>query len=233
MEDYTYLKKSRFERKFVNNSFEINQTERIIKLHPSLFSEIHQRRNINNIYFDSPTLENYYDNSYGKSERSKARIRWYGDLFQKIERPILEIKIKHGQVGNKLSFPLPSFEFNRNFDSAILIDVLQKANLPHDIYNKVSHSIPTLVNRYSRKYFTDFTRDFRITTDTNLCYYKITAGKNIINNKVVDNDNIIIELKYDFELDGKVKFITDNLPFRLTKNSKYVNGIECFNEIAL
>lgn len=233
MDIFFDLNESRFERKFVNSYFDINQTEQIIKMHPALFSEIHNRRYINNIYFDSPSLENYYENSFGKAVRSKARIRWYGDLFQKIENPVLEIKNKNGLTGYKQSFDLPSFEFTKKFDSSQLKEIFLQANLPNDIYNKLLKSIPTLVNRYSRKYFKDFSRNFRLTTDTDINYYNIRAGKNFINHKYTDNKNIIIELKYDFDKDEKAKFITEKLPFRLTKNSKYVNGIELFNNIAI
>lgn len=233
MEDIIYQKGSRFERKFINSDLDINKTEQIIKMHPALFSEIHLRRYINNIYFDSPSLENYYENSFGKARRSKARIRWYGDLFQKIKNPVLEIKNKNGLTGYKQSFELPAFEFTQQFDTKQLKTIFEQAKLPCDIYNKLLKSVPTLVNRYSRKYFADFSRNYRLTTDTEINYYNIKAGKNFINYKVTDNKNIVIELKYDFDKDEKAKYITDKLPFRLTKNSKYVNGIEFFNNIAI
>mgnify|MGYP001031646289 FL=1 len=40
---------------------------------------------------------------------------------------------------------------------------------------------------------------------------------------------IVLELKYDMEHDGRVGYITKDLPFRLNKFSKYVSGIEAFN----
>jgi hypothetical protein len=38
----------------------------------------------------------------------------------------------------------------------------------------------------------------------------------------------ILELKYDHEQDEEAGFITNHLPFRMTKSSKYVMGIESF-----
>ncbi len=233
MKEILNSEKARFERKFIAENIDIKSVEKIIKLHPALFSDIHSQRFINNIYFDSPSLENYYDNIFGKSYREKFRIRWYGNLFGNIENPVLEIKIKSGQIGDKLSYKLPSFTFTKHFDSNILSDILKKTNLPEDIFAKLFHSIPTLVNRYSRKYYNDFSRKYRLTTDTELEYFRINSGKNFINEKIQEKDKIIIELKYNFDADKEAAKITNNLPFRLTKNSKYVNGIEFFNETGI
>ena len=45
-------------------------------------------------------------------------------------------------------------------------------------------------------------------------------------NNTKNNSDIILELKYDQIHDDNVELITNNLPFRLTKSSKYVSGID-------
>jgi hypothetical protein len=40
-----------------------------------------------------------------------------------------------------------------------------------------------------------------------------------------DDQAVILEVKYDQELDGELDEIFQNLPFRLGKNSKYVEGV--------
>ena len=96
--------KYRYERKFLIRDLSVQEIETIIKLHPNFFSEIYYQRNVNNIYFDSLELESYQDNVTGSAQRVKTRIRWYGELFGLIEKPVLELKIKSGFLGRKESF---------------------------------------------------------------------------------------------------------------------------------
>ena len=50
------------------------------------------------------------------SGRTKHRIRWYGKPQNKVKNPKLELKIKKGLVGSKLSYDLPSFQLDKNFN---------------------------------------------------------------------------------------------------------------------
>ena len=40
-----------------------------------------------------------------------------------------------------------------------------------------------------------------------------------------DENGIVLELKYDTIFEKEADRITQHIPFRLTKNSKYVNGV--------
>ena len=46
-----------------------------------------------------------------------------------------------------------------------------------------------------------------------------------------DDKNVVIELKYNNDLNEKAAEVSNKLPFRLTKNSKYVTGIELFYDV--
>jgi hypothetical protein len=171
----------------------------------------------------------YYDNVEGKDNRVKVRIRWYGDLFGTINTPILELKIKKGLVGIKRSFPLIQFTFSKNFNLNNFYEIFKKSNLPDDVLLKLANLKPSLVNRYNRKYFRDFSQNFRITIDKKISYFSV-ANKYIAKSAINDN-KIVVELKYDQEKNDEAQEIGTNLPFRLTKNSKYVTGIEKFYEV--
>ncbi len=227
---YTRLENFRYERKFTADVIDAFHAEQILKLHPAFFSEIFNERYINNVYFDTPRFDFYYDNVEGKNERIKFRVRWYGDLFGKIERPILELKIKKSNVGIKKSYFLNSFEFTEDFNFEILNKIIQNSDdVPQDIKLKMQNLQPVLVNRYSRKYFSDITNEFRITIDKEVSFFDIKSGKFSVFSEVKDLSNIVIELKYDKNLNEQATEIANYLPFRLTKNSKYVTGIEQFN----
>jgi len=90
------LREYRYERKYFVDQLDARQAIALIKHHPAMFSELFPPRYINNIYFDSPLLSNYYDNVDGGPERKKARFRWYPDPFPRVEDLFLDLKIKKG-----------------------------------------------------------------------------------------------------------------------------------------
>ena len=93
----------RYERKFFIAELSKYEVKSIVKMHPVIFSELYHKRFVNNIYFDSFNFKNFLDNIEGVTDRIKIRIRWYGILFGYVENPILEIKIKKGLLGKKIS----------------------------------------------------------------------------------------------------------------------------------
>ncbi len=228
-QEYTKLDTYRYERKYTVEKLLDFQVENIIKFHPALFSEIFNERYINNVYFDTERFDFYYDNVNGKDNRIKFRIRWYGDLFGEIKKPILELKIKKGVVGTKRSFFLKPFYFDNNFNVNNFIEIINKSDLPDEVKLKISNLKPTLINRYKRKYFRDASGDYRITTDKEISYFSV--ANRYISNPVIDTNKIVVELKYDYQVNDEAQAIGTNLPFRLTKNSKYVTGIEKFYEV--
>ena len=228
IEGYTALKNVRFERKFVVGLNEHN-AELLVKYNPGNFSEIFNSRNVNNIYFDTPQLSFYNENVIGAGNRKKIRIRWYGDLKGHISQPILEYKIKHGLAGEKKSFKIDAFDFNDSTTAQNVIDCILNSDVPQWVKFEIELLVPKLVNQYSRKYFLSSDRKFRITIDKNICYYSFGNLYQHFNSLFQDSENIILELKYDSNLDKQAHYITNTLPFRMGKNSKYVNGIEKIN----
>jgi len=85
---------------------------------------------------------------------------------------------------------------------------------------------PVLLNQYKRKYFQSADKNYRITVDTDLRFYRIGNYSNPFLHQVTDNGHIILELKYNKEMDDNVGLITNAFPFRLTKSSKYVSAID-------
>ena len=85
--------KFRYERKFIIPHSSKKKLFNDIKLHPASLKEIFFKRKINNIYFDKYDLDFFKSNIQGNSERSKIRLRWYGD--ETTIKPKLEIKINN------------------------------------------------------------------------------------------------------------------------------------------
>ena len=216
----------RYERKYFITEITGKDIDYIVKLHPAMFSEIFHERSVNNIYFDSPELNNYFDNIDGNMYRVKSRIRWYGRTFGVIEKPVLELKIKNSLLGRKESYPVNTFKIENDFNMQKIVDVIQNTNIPEVVKIGIKSSQPTLLNKYDRKYFLSADKRYRITIDTNQVFYRIGFQNNYFLNKIKDDLNVILELKYNKDADDDVNHITEHLPFRLTKSSKYISGIE-------
>jgi len=216
----------RYERKFIVERMEPAQVCALIKLHPSLFREPYPARFINNIYLDTPEMDYYYENISGVKNRRKARIRWYGDLFGLISRPTLEFKVKDGVVGTKVSYPLPSFTLDPTFTSRDYAHLVLNAAIPPEVSYSLRDHAPVLVNRYYRWYYATVDGRFRVTVDTALDYYNIRSLHNPFLYRHRNHTHFIVELKYDPEFDPDANRVAHHFPFSLTKNSKYVEGIE-------
>ena len=216
----------RHERKFLIHDYSAAEVEQMLKYHPAGFREIYHQRNINNIYFDTFGFESYYGNMEGDTERSKARIRWYGELFGKIEKSTLEFKIKKGLLGKKNTFALSPFMLDTNFSKQEIIKAISAETIPVQIRNQMLSLQPALLNHYTRKYFISADKHFRLTIDKDLTYYRISYFGNTFLNKTVDNNAVVVELKYDSKFENEAKEIGHNFPFAMTKNSKYLQGVD-------
>ena len=216
----------RFERKFSIPELSVQEVDDFVKKHPSMFYEIFHTRFVNNIYFDSVDLQNYYDSVHGSSYRIKIRIRWYGELFGEITKPVLELKIKDGVIGRKLSFPIKPFVLDKNFSTKKIRNILFESEIPAEVKYRFNYLFPVLLNRYKRKYFQSPDRQFRITIDNDLSFQRINILRNNFPNNHTDNQSIILELKYDHLFETAAEHVTNSFPFRLVRSSKYVIGIE-------
>jgi SPX domain protein involved in polyphosphate accumulation len=216
----------RFERKFLISNMSAFEIETYVKRNPQLFTEIFYKRQINNIYFDTIHFSNYMDNVKGSADRTKIRIRWYGDLFGKVENPVLEFKIKKGLMGKKESYSLCSFHLDSRTTHRTLQKTFEMSDIPLVKKELLLQFRPTLLNHYERKYFQSANKKFRITIDDLLTYYEIRNNFNSFNRKVVDKNTTILELKYESDHDKVADKVSGNFPFRLTKSSKYLTGID-------
>ena len=192
-----------------------------------MFLEKFHERRVNNIYFDSVDFKNYHEKVSGISERIKVRIRWYGKTFGLIKEPVLEIKIKKEELNRKTTFKLKSFALDKNFSSDFLQKkVFEKSNLPGFFAEMLRVSRPVLLNSYERKYFQSVNKKYKITLDKNLAFFKLKNNNNRFNEKILDNDHQILEIKYPEDCDDKILEVAKHFPFRLTASSKYVYGVD-------
>ena len=217
---------NRFERKFIIPERLTHSIEEVIKSNSALMRKIFYPRFVNNIYFDNPSFRFYFENIDGVCERMKMRIRWYGNLKDRIKKPVLELKQKHGLTGTKSFFRMPSFNLSDIYQPGFLSSLFQKANLDMRKKNLILSLKPTLINRYQRKYFLSLDQKFRLTIDDHLEYFPVSSPEQLSSGGLKDSLNMIMELKYSPIYQLESANITQEFPFRVIKNSKYVRGIQ-------
>ena len=160
----------RYERKFLVSSLSREAVESIIRVHPAMFREIfHQlypreiRHSLGEFYTPDWMVQhivNQHSSNLKKgvildptcgSRRKKVRVSWYNNLFGKVAEPVIEIKLKNGELGRKVSHGLEPFRISQGADLTSVCDFdqdLLSSSLPG-----VRSLVPTLLNRYSRRYF--------------------------------------------------------------------------------
>ena len=217
----------RYERKFVLNSFQRNYLIHQIKSSKLRFFEHHQQRFVNSIYLDTDNFNSYKQNIDGLQFREKYRIRWYGEFLNN-GNIFLEIKKKKNDLGKKIIIPLKK-ELNlnkkENFNIQRISNILSKSNIPQNLKIKLKTLKPKLFIRYRRAYFISKVYPIRITLDDMINYKKIV--NNLIFSKIFNKENkkLIVELKYPEKLNQQEFNYFLDLPMRLSRNSKYVEGI--------
>ena len=216
----------RYERKFHETWLDRHRIEALVKLHPAGFTEAYPPRFVNNIYLDSPGLQNYVAHVNGHGKRAKIRIRWYGDLTGPVARPVLEVKGKIGYVGYKHHFPLNGLDLDQPLDSETLAAGLEARSVPETLRCQVACYAPKVGNRYRRQYYVSGDGVVRVTLDFDLTFYHLAAGSYALTQRTAHKAGTVIELKYARDDQAKAVAIASGFPFRLYKLSKYVDGVE-------
>jgi hypothetical protein len=216
----------RYERKFLTDQLDAHQVRALVKLHPAMFYEPYPPRYVNNLYLDTEELDNYQENVSGVGERRKVRIRWYGDLFGRVEGPVLEFKVKSGLVGTKVSYPFIPFTLDERFCHRYYQEILREAGLPAYIQQHLRGLHVALCNRYYRWYYATRDGRFRVTVDAEMAFYQVRRATNYFRQRYVDHRHVVVELKYGKAMDVEAERVSRVFPFSVTRNSKYVTGIE-------
>ena len=216
----------RYEKKIIISELSVKEVELLLKLHPAVFCEKYNQRFVNNIYFDSINMENYQDNVDGSANRNKVRIRWYGDIHGQIGEANLEIKIKKGAVGTKLKLKVDPFYFIGAVDTNLWAKLISSLKTSSKLKKDLSFLKPTILTRYCRKYYESFDNKFRITIDTQMQYDRINSKDSRLIKRYRSYSIVILELKYNSDKGTEAESIINKFPFRISKNSKYVNGLK-------
>jgi len=219
------LPNPRYERKFIADGFTLAEVLARVRRHPAAFREAYPPRVVNNIYLDSLTRRDYHDHVNGTANRTKTRVRWYGDRFEAADRPMLERKMKRGMVSGKQAHPLPPLPMNGACIRSLLDTAFDSAVLPPLMRSALRLVEPALINRYHRHYFLSRDGKFRLTVDSQLQFAGAKLNCRPAIGSLPAAATVIIEVKFKPDFAENAASVTNALPFRLARFSKYVEGV--------
>jgi hypothetical protein len=221
----TMLPNPRYERKFVADGLVLAEVLALVRRHPAAFREAYPARFVNNVYLDSHGRSDYHDNIVGVAYRSKTRVRWYGPLTGQIAKPILERKLKRGLISGKFTHALPGFAVNGDAIHPLLKSAFDAALLPERLRFDLYQREPSLFSCYRRYYFVSGDGRFRLTVDTELQCGRASASNGLRATLSPVVPTSILELKFGPSEAEQADRVTNSLPFRLARCSKYALGI--------
>ena len=216
----------RYERKLLPAGYAQPEVLALIRQHPSGFHEAYPPRWVNNLYLDSPGLGDYHDHVTGLAQRSKSRIRWYGDLRGSILKPVFERKLKQGTLSGKHASAVPPLALNGSLDEQKLRSMLTDLGVENPLSRCIDQRHPTLINRYHRHYYLSGDGRVRLTVDSDLAFYAPDQTAAALASKAPAEYAVVIELKYAPTDSDCAADIANWFPCRIAHCSKYVLGIE-------
>jgi len=187
---------------------------------------LYPARYVNNIYLDTPLLEDYFSNVNGNRLRKKVRVRWYHDLYRQVDDAVLEFKKKEGEVGSKEQYPFPPFASDTSLTEGHFRRLVESSNLPPDVKYCLRGLEFAIMNRYCRWYFATPGEEFRATVDADLEFVHLGKLHNRFVKSHKERKYLVLEIKYAVDNDRGFHRVSSALPFRITRSSKYIAGVE-------
>ena len=134
-------------------------------------------------------------------------------------------------VGKKYIHKLPKVDTKllNNLNYKKILNITNE--LEHDSSICFANLGMKLYVSYIRKYFLSFDEKYRITIDRNLKFARLDYNQGMNNLILVDDDSVILEIKYSVQDDELAYQLQENLPIRLDKFSKYTRGIDMLYSI--
>ena len=189
------------------------------------FREIFQKRKINSIYFETKNFDDLLDTIDGEKNRSKLRMRWYGETFNCVIEPILENKIKINNKNYKKKQNLKETNISNEISITEIKKIINNIKiLDNHAQIKYNTRDPNILLSYDRRYF--MFKNIRITLDTNLRSCNFYRKKKISKNDFfIKKKFSIVEFKYHDNEFEEIKKLSENFKNRFTKFSKYENSL--------
>lgn len=190
---------------------------------------------VTSLYFDTPTLEDYYDKLSGIKYRTKLRGRVYDNNFSADKKIWLEIKEKHDMNINKMRESVSYEDWMHLVQIGSTFDIGAK-HKESKVIQKFSYLFhrknyrPHVVVRYDRKAFADtFLSGIRITFDRNLetCAWRVFMDNGEM--VVMKQGAVILEVKFTKAMPWWFGDMVKKFHLSRQAFSKYTHAVDTLN----
>jgi len=216
---------ARMEIKFVGYRVNYDTVLNALRMHPLGFTVPYPDRQINNVYFDTFEYSALAENLSGVSSRTKVRYRWYGGS-KCPSSGALEIKCKRNFFGWKLRYKAKNLIAQsttswQEIRQAMVQQMSAEAKQWLD-----NRPLPVFINRYTRNYLVSSNGKMRATIDTRQeVWDQRYASHPSFILKANLPDTLVVEFKFDRELQPMASKLLQGFPLRVSRHSKYVNAV--------
>lgn len=195
---------------------------------------------VHSLYFDSPEFKSYHEKIYGVMNRKKIRFRFYEQDIHKNAEVFFEIKRKSDEVilkDRSIETKMRLGEFLNNPFS------LTKTGGNEKFYNEFLYEYfqyrmePKVFVSYTRKpFFSKFSRDFRVTFDSQIIASKVETYCNTsLQAKEyvpIHPEDIVMEVKFRTKIPRWFHRIIDEYKLKKSPFSKYCEAVKtCYGFI--
>ena len=226
MKSHTVPEDARMEIKFVAHHSHAHTLLHWLRMHPSDFRVAHPDRWVNSLYFDTHDSLAYMENILGSSSRAKVRYRWYGE--KRLPGPgALEVKRKRNLFGWKLRYEVGRAPSWPGASWREILNSLEEQLPPSGRAWLRTSTVPTLINRYHRKYFLTADGLIRATVDTRqMAWDQRFSSVPELNRRQQIADTVVVEFKFDRRERDAASRVMQGIPVRMSRHSKYISGLE-------
>ena len=219
----------RYEVKFILNEMNYSICKEWLNSETA-FHKKYPNRIVNSIYLDDQNFSSVKDNLSGISERSKVRLRWYGDINTFEQKPCIENKSKKGRLGSKRYIHIDTLP--DNLCKMKLYEILKIINNEKDfkLASAKEYLYPSLFVKYEREYFEEKDK-LRITIDHNIQFSPPLVSRKISDHQFLNYNKRILEIKFGIRSKDYVSSIIRNLNLVPSRNSKYLTGLATLGQV--
>ena len=185
------------------------------------FKEIHKERIVNSIYFDDYKFSKLIETVDGEKNRSKLRLRWYGEINDIRIKANLEEKIKVNTKNYKIHHQIILNNIKDKIEvTKIRKEIINQLNRDELTSFKIKNTFPSSFVSYKRRYY--LKNGLRITVDKDLVFKNFFRDKYLSKKENFEPKKFfIVEFKFDDDKYNIVRNISSQLLNRFTKFSKY------------
>jgi len=199
----------------------------------SPFKKSYEDRRVNSLYYDTYNLDFANDNITGLSKRIKIRARWYSKYDQNFLNDFCKdknFKFEVKRKVNNLSDKVFLLEVSCNKEDTFLKRqnfLKKKLNQAISNYSIISKLLlrNIIFVGYKREYYQHFfSPNIRLTIDKDIA---CSISNKLPNSKqsIISNNYIIVEFKFEYNMEKLVTQLLKNFPFRRIRSSKYLYAL--------